>query len=88
MRFLTCEPNFKHQESYVDEAEQFYKSPAYWLRSHIPSYPRTAMPSHVILFEPLLPKITDFIKNYNVSQKIFMADVSIYYILKFCYILH
>ena len=36
MRFLTCEPNFKKVENYLDEADLFYQEPMKWIRSHLP----------------------------------------------------
>uniref|UniRef100_A0A0A1X6J3 Mannosyltransferase n=1 Tax=Zeugodacus cucurbitae TaxID=28588 RepID=A0A0A1X6J3_ZEUCU len=76
MRFLTCEPNLQNKPDYIDEADQFYRSPVHWLRSHIPSYPRTAMPSHIVLFEPLAPLINEFLINYKIVHRIFNAEVN------------
>ncbi|XP_017470147.1 PREDICTED: GPI mannosyltransferase 3 [Rhagoletis zephyria] len=76
MRFLTCEPNLQNKPNYVDEAEKFYESPTHWLRSHIPSYPRTAMPSHVVLYEPLAPVINEFLMNYKVLHRISNAQIN------------
>lgn len=76
MRFLTCEPNLQNTPNYVDEADQFYRSPVHWLHSHIPSYPRTAMPSHIVLFEPLAPVINEFLINYKILHRVFNAEVN------------
>ncbi|XP_013111842.1 GPI mannosyltransferase 3 isoform X2 [Stomoxys calcitrans] len=65
MRFLTCEPNLKQLPDYKDEADLFFESPIHWLRSHIPSYPRSAKPSHVVLYEPLAKTINDFLVDYK-----------------------
>ena len=32
MRFLTCEPNLKGEEDYLDEADVFEKDPLTWLQ--------------------------------------------------------
>lgn len=32
MRFLTCEPNLKGEENYLDEADVFEKDPLFWLQ--------------------------------------------------------
>ncbi|XP_037933585.1 GPI mannosyltransferase 3 isoform X2 [Teleopsis dalmanni] len=74
MRFLTCEPNLKDEKNYKDEADQFYESPVHWLRSHIPSYPRTAMPTHVVLYEPLAGKVNEFLLNYKELYRIINAE--------------
>lgn len=65
MRFLTCEPNLKQKVNYKDEADQFYDSPMQWLRSHVPSYPPAAKPTHVVLYEPLVTQIKDFLVDYK-----------------------
>ncbi|XP_037803489.1 GPI mannosyltransferase 3-like [Penaeus monodon] len=37
MRFLTCEPNLKHQENYIDEADIFERNPMSWLQQEYKS---------------------------------------------------
>lgn len=76
MRFLTCEPNLKQTPNYKDEAEQFFESPVHWLRSHIPSYPRSAKPSHVVLYETLADKIYEFLVDYKQLNRITNAEVN------------
>lgn len=76
MRFLTCEPNLKEEPNYKDEADQFFDSPVHWLRSHIPSYPRTAKPSHVVLYEPLSKVINEFLVDYKLLYRITNAEVN------------
>lgn len=75
MRFLTCEPNLKDTPNYKDEAELFFESPVHWLRSHIPSYPRSAKPSHVVLYEPLADTINEFLVDYKLLEKVANAEV-------------
>lgn len=74
MRFLTCHPNIENKDDYIDEADDFYKVPDKWLRSHLPSYPRTAMPTHLVLFEQLSEKITEFLNQYQIINTIFYAE--------------
>lgn len=76
MRFLHCEPNFNKLANYLDEADSFYANPASWIRSHFPVYPKTALPSHVILFDNLQSRISDFLANYKQIHSFFHADVS------------
>lgn len=76
MRFLTCEPNFNKQTNYLDEADQFYKGPEKFLRSHIPIYPKSAMPTHLIMFDNMPEKIPEFLLNYEEINSIFHSDVS------------
>ncbi|XP_034481577.1 GPI mannosyltransferase 3 isoform X1 [Drosophila innubila] len=76
MRFLTCEPNLKQQENFKDEADRFYDAPMHWLRSHIPVHPRTALPSHVVLFDSLGDKISEFLTNYKLLHNIEHAEVN------------
>lgn len=81
MRFLTCEPNFNKDENYVDQADKFYQDPAAWIRSNIPVYPRTAMPTHLILFENLLEKLTVFLNNYDIIHTLAHSEVIRIFIL-------
>ncbi|XP_073842974.1 phosphatidylinositol glycan anchor biosynthesis class B isoform X2 [Musca autumnalis] len=74
MRFLTCEPNLKRTSNYKDEAELFFESPVHWLRSHIPSYPRSAKPSHVVLYEPLAETINEFLVDYKLLERVPNAE--------------
>lgn len=74
MRFLTCEPNFNGLAQYKDEADQFYANPAAWLRSHIPVYPKSAMPTHTILFDSLAPSINEFLKGYQLVESFNHTD--------------
>lgn len=65
MRFLTCEPNLKGLDNYVDVADKFYAEPAAWIRSHLPVHPKSALPTHVILFDSLVDKIAAFLKGFR-----------------------
>lgn len=66
MRFLTCEPNLAAAAAYVDEADRFYAEPAKWLRSHLPVYPVSALPTHVVLFDVLRDRVAEFLTaNYR-----------------------
>lgn len=76
LRFLTCEPNFDKKQNYVDEADLFYNEPMKWIRSHLPVHPRSALPTHVVLFDILAPKISDFLSIYKPLEIYFHADVS------------
>ncbi|XP_017864281.1 PREDICTED: GPI mannosyltransferase 3 isoform X1 [Drosophila arizonae] len=75
MRFLTCNPNLEQRENFKDEADRFFEAPMHWLRSHIPVHPITAQPSHVVLFDSLEKKITDFLINYKLLYSIEHAEV-------------
>lgn len=75
MRFLTCEPNFQKVDNYLDEADQFYKEPAAWIRSHIPVYPRTALPTHLIMFDSLVDKLDVFLSNFKQMHSLPHAEV-------------
>lgn len=74
MRFLTCEPNFKNQEKYLDEADKFYEAPMKWIRTHLPVHPISALPTHVVVFDTLVPKIGDFLSIYKPLEIFFHAD--------------
>lgn len=74
MRFLTCEPNFKKEENYLDEADKFYEAPMKWIRSHLPVHPINALPTHVVVYDTLAPKINDFLSIYKPIEILFHAD--------------
>jgi GPI mannosyltransferase 3 len=74
MRFLSCEPNFKNQENYVDEADKFYEAPMKWIRTHLPVHPISALPTHVVTFDTLAPKISDFLSIYKPIETFFHSD--------------
>jgi GPI mannosyltransferase 3 len=74
MRFLTCEPNFKGVENYVDEADKFYEAPMKWIRSHLPVNPISALPTHVVIYDTLAPKISDFLSIYKNTENFFHSD--------------
>ncbi|XP_037030520.1 GPI mannosyltransferase 3 [Bradysia coprophila] len=74
MRFLTCEPNFSQQDNYVDEADHFYKDPLAWYRFHIPVYPRTAMPTHLVMFDNLVEKLPEILVDYQQIHAVPHAD--------------
>lgn len=65
MRFLTCEPNFKNEPNYLDEADKFFDAPMKWIRSQLPVHPVSALPTHVVIFDTLFPKIADFLTIYR-----------------------
>ncbi|XP_055690677.1 GPI mannosyltransferase 3 [Lutzomyia longipalpis] len=73
LRFLTCEPNLTDDPNYEEEAETFYRNPSSWLDSHVPAYPLSEMPSHVVLFDSLKPQIGTFLSNYHEVQSIHHA---------------
>lgn len=68
-RFLTCEPNFNNTKNYIDEADRFYESPNVWLRSQYP--PNGTLPSHIVSFDVLIPRISDILSRYKPLYRIF-----------------
>ncbi|KAH3697157.1 GPI mannosyltransferase 3-like [Dreissena polymorpha] len=60
MRFLTCEPNLKQEDNYVDEADAFYRDPVLWLKSQ---YAATAAPwpSHLVYFNSLQNELSQYL---------------------------
>ncbi|XP_030567186.1 GPI mannosyltransferase 3 isoform X1 [Drosophila novamexicana] len=76
MRFLTCEPNLEQRDNFKDEADRFFDAPMHWLRSHIPVHPLSALPSHLVLFDTLGDKISEFLANYKLLHSIEHAEVN------------
>lgn len=74
MRFLTCEPNFKNEANYLDEADKFYEAPMKWIRSQLPVHPVSALPTHVVVFDTLAPKLSDFLSIYKPLEVFFHSE--------------
>ncbi|KAL1505327.1 hypothetical protein ABEB36_004918 [Hypothenemus hampei] len=73
-RFLTCEPNLKKIENYIDEAEEFYLDPNKWLRKNYP--PNDTLPSHIICFDSLVPIIGgDILTRYKRVKQFFHCNL-------------
>jgi phosphatidylinositol glycan class B len=62
VRFLTCEPDFIGSPQYKDEADIFYADPAKWL---LANYSRNNTVSHIVIYDSLFPKISNFLNQYN-----------------------
>ncbi|KAL5290031.1 PIGB family protein [Megaselia abdita] len=82
MKFITCEPNFQLQYGERPVDEQFYEAPNIWIKRHIPVHPKTAMPTHLVLFESLSDKISEFLESYSLIHKIAHAEVSVHIVEK------
>ncbi|KAK7085194.1 hypothetical protein SK128_008232 [Halocaridina rubra] len=87
MRFLTCEPNLAYRGNYFDEADTFEKDPAAWLHQHYnpqgngegisKEHSDIILPSHLVLFDVLVSKIKDFLRNhkYHLKHRLFHAHI-------------
>lgn len=72
----------KGLENYVDEADRFYEEPAAWIRSHLPVHPKSALPTHVILFDSLADKIAVFLNGFRKVYEVEHTQVeSIYFFI-------
>lgn len=74
MRFLTCEPNFNNEPKYLDEADQFYDAPMSWIRKNLPVHPISALPTHLVVFDTLAPRISDFLSIYKPVEVFFHSE--------------
>jgi phosphatidylinositol glycan class B len=45
-----------------------------WIRNHLPVHPVSALPTHVVVFDSLAPKISDFLSIYKPIDIFFHAD--------------
>ncbi|XP_012142029.1 phosphatidylinositol glycan anchor biosynthesis class B [Megachile rotundata] len=71
IKILTCEPNFNSNVNYTEEADEFFSNPMHWLNNYYNSDENIKMPSHIILFDSIVPKIEQFLKNYELVSQIF-----------------
>ena len=67
MRFLTCEPNLRKLENYIDEADQFYLNPLNWLNNEFAINPAKS-PSHIVLFENLWMQFRGWFSSYGYGK--------------------
>ncbi|XP_076673057.1 phosphatidylinositol glycan anchor biosynthesis class B [Andrena cerasifolii] len=71
IKILTCEPNLNNSANYVDEADVFFADPMQWLSHNYDN--RNIIPSHVIAFNDLTPKIRKFLEHYQLIYETFHA---------------
>ncbi|XP_053479707.1 GPI mannosyltransferase 3 [Ictalurus furcatus] len=67
LRFLECPPDLRRDPDYVDEASLFYADPLGWLGTSYPN--RSALPSHVVFFQPLEKEISTFLDGNRFMKK-------------------
>ncbi|KAK9303933.1 hypothetical protein QLX08_004523 [Tetragonisca angustula] len=72
-KILTCEPNFTNNTNYMDEADIFFANPMQWLDETYNSNKNITIPNYVVLFDHIVPKISRFLKQYQLSSQIFYA---------------
>ncbi|ELU03730.1 hypothetical protein CAPTEDRAFT_107850 [Capitella teleta] len=65
LRFLTCEPNLDLVANYTDESDVFYEDPVAWLNK---TYATSSLPSHIVMFDVLLPRVSDFISRNSYEK--------------------
>ncbi|CAL4239886.1 unnamed protein product, partial [Meganyctiphanes norvegica] len=80
MQFLTCEPNLKLEKDYLDEADKFDQDPLLWLKNNFKNRNKVDdfhMPSHIMMFDVLSPKIKTFLGEYkyHICQRIFNSYI-------------
>uniref|UniRef100_A0A8D0L3I9 Mannosyltransferase n=1 Tax=Sphenodon punctatus TaxID=8508 RepID=A0A8D0L3I9_SPHPU len=75
MRFLQCPPDLTENESYLDEAEQFYSEPLDWLKKEF--YQDTLLPTHLVFFNILEQEISPFLvlNGYEKTATVFHTHV-------------
>lgn len=71
IKFLTCEPNFDNSNDYLDEADQFFANPTFWLDNNFVNNKNAILPTHVITFDNVVNKITNFLSKYKLIAKVF-----------------
>ncbi|XP_076655940.1 phosphatidylinositol glycan anchor biosynthesis class B [Halictus rubicundus] len=72
-KILTCEPNFYDSTNYVDEADTYFANPARWLSRRYSEQQNATIPSHVITFDDVSSKISQFLENYELRSEVFYS---------------
>ncbi|XP_077293205.1 phosphatidylinositol glycan anchor biosynthesis class B [Arctopsyche grandis] len=81
VRFLTCEPNLYQKPNYKDEADMFYENPIKWFQIEYlnqqvgETVKKTKLPSHIILFDKLVPQIGNILAYYNQLNSFFHSEI-------------
>ncbi|KAK9874771.1 hypothetical protein WA026_005578 [Henosepilachna vigintioctopunctata] len=75
LRYLTCKPNLNGTGDYVDEVTLFYRDPNAWLRTNYP--PKGKLPSYIITYDNLVPRISDILSRYKTIEEIFHTDIPV-----------
>lgn len=68
IKFLTCEPNLHYIDNYTDEADEFFQNPSNWLDDN---YKNLSIPSLLIVYDNIVNRMSDFLKNYKPIVKLF-----------------
>lgn len=68
MKFLTCDPNFKNDENYIEEVDEFFVDPPKWLYKNYELNNTSSMPSHVVMFDTLLPNVSIFLNKHHYKK--------------------
>lgn len=71
IKFLTCEPNFNNSNDYLDESDQFFANPTFWLNNNYINNKNTTLPTYIVIFDNVVDKITDFLSRYKLIAKVF-----------------
>nr|XP_034174520.1 GPI mannosyltransferase 3 [Osmia lignaria] len=74
IKILTCEPNFNSSINYTEEADAFFLNPMQWLNNYY-SNENNTIPSHVILFDNVIPKIKQFLEHYQLISQTFYTHL-------------
>ncbi|CAF0912048.1 unnamed protein product [Brachionus calyciflorus] len=70
MRFLTCEPNLKNLNNYIDEADVFFNDPPQWLLKNQEVYNDV---TYVVMFENLYENIGSKFDNFKICKRFFYS---------------
>lgn len=77
-RFLKCNPNLGHVDGYVTEVQNFYDNPSVWIRNNYPNREvgsEDKLPSHIVAFDNLVPRLSDILSRYHPLQRIFHTHI-------------
>jgi len=81
MKFLECDPNYNNLTNHLTETDKFYLNPLSFLQQY---YLNTALPSHLFIFDTMLPQIRTFLSEKKLlSMRLFFFTlISQYHLAK------
>ena len=73
VRFLKCEPNFKNESGYVEEAQRFFADPMIWINDTYGEKinARVNIPTYLVVYDNFENDILHFLKNYEEVKRTF-----------------
>lgn len=71
VRFLKCEPNLENKIGYIEEAQQFFASPQFWINENYEKIDQKFLPDYIVVYDNFEKSINFFLTKYKEIYKSF-----------------